>query len=279
VAKKGGAKGPTRALDPAATVASVEDAIPVRLAPYVLDADAKGMARVLVVLEVDTSKLSFEGAGDSRHAALDLTVVGVSRDEGKLFPLDERLQIDVSAKAVGGWFTLSRQLRLPSGVAQVRALVREVATGHAGVVAERLEVPPLDKPRLSTPFLTDRLETLPGGRQRFAPLAHRRFKARGRLYCAYDVYGMTNAQGQATLQVTGSYILQAMDGRVVSSAPPTMIAVGLGGELSRTLVLPLEGLSAGDYTLTLDVMDNGSGRSLTARERFSVEPAVAANGE
>ncbi len=276
-ARKGATKGPTRPLDPAATVASVEDGIPVRLAPYVLEADPKGTVRVLAVLEIDTSKLSFEGAGGTRKAALDLTVVGVSRDLGKLYPVDERLQIEVNADAIGGWFTLSRPLELPPGVAQVRALVREVASGHAGAVAERIEVPALNAPRLSSPFLTDRVETLPGGHRRLAPLAHRRFKPRGHLYCAYDVYGMTDSQRRATLQVSGSYTLRAADGRVVSSGPPTMIAVGLGGTVSRTLVLPLEGLAAGDYELTLDVVDNASGRSLTDRERFSVEPPEGAS--
>jgi VWFA-related protein len=279
-AKKGGAKGPTRPLDPAATVASLEDAIPVRLAPYVLEAAPKGMVRVLAVLEIDTSRLSFEGAGDTRKAALDLTVVGVSRDQGKLYPVDERLQIDVDANAVGGWFTLSRQLELPPGVAQVRALVREVASGRAGSVAERLEVPQSTAPRLSTPFLTDRVETLPGGQRRLAPLAHRGFKPRGHLYCAYDVYGLTDSQGRATLQVSGSYTLQAADGRIVSSASPTMIAVSLGGSLSRTLVLPLDGLAAGEYEITLDVVDNATGRTLTDREHFSVESIdAAAKGE
>ena len=271
-AKKGATKGPTRPLDPAATVGSVEDAIPVRLAPYMLEADPKGMVRVLAVLEIDTSKLSFEGTGGTRKAALDLTVVGVSRDLGKLYPVDERLQIEVNADAIGGWFTLSRQLEVPPGAAQVRALVREVASGHAGAVAERIEVPALNAPRLSSPFLTDRVESLPGGRRRLAPIAHRHFKPRGHLYCAYDVYGMTDSQGRATLQVSGSYTLQAADGRVVSSGPPTMIAVGLGGTVSRTLVLPLAGLAPGDYELTLDVVDNASGRNLTDRERFSVEP-------
>jgi hypothetical protein len=38
--------------------------------------------------------------------------------------------------------------------------------------------------------------------------------------------------------------------------------------------------SAGEYDLTLDVIDNASGRSLTERARFSVEPPrTAARGE
>lgn len=62
--------------------------------------------------------------------------------------------------------------------------------------------------------------------------------------------------------------------------PPTTIAVDLGGEIGRTLVLPLEGLAGGDYDLTLDVVDNATGRSLVERQRFSIDPPkAAAKGE
>jgi VWFA-related protein len=274
--KKGEPKAPTRALDPAATVAATEDAIPVRMAPYLLEADAQGMIRVLVALEVDTSKLTFESVGDMRKTALDLTLVGVSRDKGKLFPVDERLQMEMNAKAVGGWFTFSRELRLPAGVAQVRALVREVSSHHAGAVAERLEIPVATQPRLSTPLLTDRLETLANGQKRLDPVAHRLFAPRGSLYCAFSAYGLADSEGRATLKVTGAYTLQAVGGPVVSASPPTVIAVGLEGAVTRTLVLPLDSLAAGDYDLTLDVIDNVSGRSLTDKTRFSVEPIKAA---
>ncbi len=278
--KKGEPKEPTRALDPAATVTAAQDAIPIRLAPYLLEADAKGMVRVLVALEVDTSKLTFERVADERKSALDVTLVGVSRDQGKLFPIDERLQLEINAKAVGGWFTFTRELRLPAGVAQVRALVREVSSRHAGTVAERIEVPDVGQPRLSTPLLTDRLETLPGGHKRLTPVAHRRFAPRGSLYCAYHAYGLTDSEGRATLQVTGAHTLQAVGGVVVSASPPTTIAVDLAGEISRTLVLPLEGLATGDYDLILDVVDNATGRSLVERQRFSVEaPKTASKGE
>ena len=274
--KKGEPKAPTRALDPAATVTAAQDAIPVRMAPYLLEADAQGMIRVLVALEVDTSKLAFESVGDLRKTALDLTLVGVSRDLGKVFPVDERLQLEMSAKAVGGWFTFSRELRLPTGVAQVRALVREVSSHHAGAVAERLEIPAAKEPRLSTPLLTDRLETLANGQKRLGPVAHRHFASRGSLYCAYNAYGLADSEGRATLKVTGAFTLQAVGGPVVSASPPTVIAVGLEGAVTRTLVLPLESLAAGDYDLTLDVIDNASGRSLTEKARFSVEPVKAA---
>lgn len=276
--KKRPSKGPTRPLDPAVMTSGTEDTIALRVAPYVLEADQKGLARVLVALEVGTSTLGLEGAGDRRRAALDLTILGLSRDEPRLFPIDERMKLDLEGKAVGGWLTLSREIRLPAGVAQVRVLVRDLATGRAGTVTQRLVVPALDRPYLSTPILTDRIETPRGGSGRLVPLAHRRFRPEGRLYCAYEVFGMTDSEGHATTRVAGGYTLQTEGGRVVSAAPPTLIAVDLGGRVVRMLALSLDGLEEGDYELVLEVVDQGSGRKLEAHERFTVEGQAKPSG-
>jgi hypothetical protein len=47
-----------------------EDTIALRVAPYVLEADQKGLARVLVALEVGTSTLGLEGAGDAEPLSI-----------------------------------------------------------------------------------------------------------------------------------------------------------------------------------------------------------------
>jgi hypothetical protein len=134
-------KGPKRPMDPAVLTSGGADAVPLRLAPYVLDPDESGQARVLVVLELDPSRLTLHGEGGRRTGTMDLTVVGTSRDLAHLFPLDERVRIDLDAKAEGGWMSLTREIRLPSGVAQVRALVRD-GPWLAGTVAQRLSAPP-----------------------------------------------------------------------------------------------------------------------------------------
>jgi VWFA-related protein len=266
-------KAPKRPLDPAVMTSGAADALPCRIAPYVLEADNTGRARVLVVLELDTSRLALRGEGGRRTGAVDLTLLGMSRDQPKTFPLDERVRIDIDAKAAGGWMTLSRELRLPSGVAQVRALVRDVGSGLGGTVTQRLEVPPLDGPYLGTPIVTDKMLVPRGGGARLMPVAHRRFRPRGYLFCSYEVFGMTNASGEATTQVAGGYTLQAEEGRVVSAAPPTPIAVDLGGRVVRLLALPLAGLEKGNYELTLEVVDKATGRSLVTHEAFALDGA------
>jgi VWFA-related protein len=271
--KKGRSKEPTRPLDPAVMASGADDTIALRVAPYVLEADKTGLARVLVALEVGTSTIPSAGPGDRHQATLDLTIVGLSRDEPRLFPIDERMKLDLEGTATGGWLTLSREIRLPAGVAQVRVVVRDVATGRAGTVTQRLVVPALDQPYLATPILTDRIEMPRGGSPRLVPLAHRRFRPAGRLYCVYEVFGMTDREGRATTQVAGGYTLQAEGGRVVSAAPPTPIAVDLGGRVVRLLALPLAGLEKGTYELTLEVVDKATGRTLVTHEAFALDGA------
>jgi VWFA-related protein len=278
-AGKGPAKGPTRPLDPAVMATAAADAIALRIAPYVRDADEAGLARVLVALEVSTSTLSLEGTGDRRKAVLDLTLLGVSRDEPRTFPIDERIQLDLDSKAVGGWWTLSREVRLPAGVAQVRVLVRDVATQRAGTVTQRLVVPALDRPYLATPILTDRLETPRGRPSRMVPVAHRRFRPQGKIYCMYEVFGMKDNEGKATTQVAGGYTLKTADGRLVNGASPTPIAIALGGRVIRMITLPMDGLDEGDYELGLQVVDHASGRTLSAAEPFTLQKEPAAGAQ
>jgi VWFA-related protein len=261
-------KNPKRPLDPAVMMGGSDDAIRLRLAPYVLDPDEAGHINVLVVLEVDTSRVTLHAQGTRRMGALDLSVVGMARDVGTVFPVDERIRIDLDANAAGGWMSLTREIRLPPGVAQVRALVRDVASGLAGAVTHRFEVPPLDKPYLTTPIVTDRMIVGGGKGPRLLPVAHRTFRPKGLLYCSYEVVGMTNGQGEATMRVAGGYTLRHADGRIVSQSSPALIAVALGGNTMRLFALPLRGLEPGEYELVIDVVDDSSGRALQSRERF-----------
>jgi hypothetical protein len=97
-------------------------------------------------------------------------------------------------------FLLSREVRLPAGVCQVRVLVRDVMTARAGTVMQRLVVPDLDRPYLATPVLTDRINTSRGGSPTLVPVAHRGFRPAGWLYCMYEVFGLTDSQGNATMR-------------------------------------------------------------------------------
>jgi hypothetical protein len=158
-------------------------------------------------------------------------------------------------------------MRLPAGVSQLRALVRDVATGRTGMVAQRFEVPPVDSFRLSTPILSDRVEaSSEGGRQAPVLAAHREFRPEGRLYCQYEVFG-AGPRGQGTA-VVASYSLRWADGSLVRQGPPTPIVPGANGRLVRMLGLSLDGLPEGSYELQIRVENGPGGPAIEAREPF-----------
>ncbi|HEV7498909.1 MAG TPA: VWA domain-containing protein, partial [Vicinamibacteria bacterium] len=80
--KKGqkGDERTARLVDPALATGGERDGIPLRVAPYVMETDGQGTARVVIAAEVDTAPLTFAGTGSERTAQLDVTVLGISRD-------------------------------------------------------------------------------------------------------------------------------------------------------------------------------------------------------
>jgi VWFA-related protein len=270
-------EGPKRLLDPALAVGGERADIPLRIAPYVMETDAAGSTRVLVAIEVGTGSLTFAGTGAERTAQLDVTVLGISRDGKSGEPLDSRVSLGIDAKGVGGFWTFSRELRLPRGPAQVRALVRDAATGRSGLVSRRFDVPGAAAPYLSTPILSDRIAPAAAGRgARLVPVAHRTFPEGGILYCAYEVHAAPGRELRAVPDITGAYTIEDESGRVVASEPPTRIAIALGAQISRVLAFPLDRLGPGRYRLTIQAADRTSGLALQARETFVVEPAAVA---
>jgi hypothetical protein len=135
------------------------------------------------------------------------------------------------------------------------------------MVAQRFEVPPVDSFRLSTPILSDRIETSSaGGRQAPVLAAHREFRPQGRLYCQYEVFGAGPPGGRSA--VVASYSLRRADGSLVREGPPTPIVAGENGRLVRMLGLSLDGLSEGGYELQIRVENGPGGPAIEAREPF-----------
>jgi hypothetical protein len=159
-------------------------------------------------------------------------------------------------------------VKLPAGVAQVRALVRDPSTGRMGRAWSRIRVPPLDQPYLSTPVLTDKMEKQADGTPRLIPVAHNEFHAKGSLFLQYEVHGM---DGNA--RVGGGYRMSTTTGEVIATAERTPITRSGDGRLVRILGFPLEGLREGEYQIVLDVLDDASGKRLAARLPFRLGTA------
>ena len=275
--KKGGGESlPVRALDPALSAGGRDDAVPVRIASHVLDMNDKQEVRVLVAIEVDTSRVTFVGQGDQRKATLDVTLLAVSRDQPTVVPLDSRVELGVDAESVGGWWTLSREVRLPSGVAQVRVLIRDTASGRAGLAVRRVEVPAAGVPYISTPVFS-LLDESGKGKPQQVPVARRTFAAHGILFCSYEVYPAPGSQLREMPHLMGSFRIVNEMGKTVAGEPASLMGVWLGGLIQRTLAIPLDQVPPGHYELTIDARDPGVGLYLSTSQKFEVvSPASVA---
>jgi VWFA-related protein len=263
-------KAPEGRIDPALLAGGEGGGIPLRLATYVFDASTPALARVMVALEVGMAPFTAARAEGGGKVTLELMLLGASRDKGEVFPIRERIEATLRGRGSRAeWWTFTRELRLPAGVSQLRALVRDVATGRMGTVAQRFEVPPVDAFRLSTPILSDRVQpsSAAGGREAPVLVARREFRPEGRLYCQYEVFGAGPVRGSGNA-VQGSYSLHLSDGSLVRDGPPTPIVPGANGRLVRMLGLSLDGLREGPYELRIRVEGAVGTPALEVREPF-----------
>jgi VWFA-related protein len=244
--------------------------IPLRVASYLKSPDGAGGATVLLVIEVDGDRVRTAEAAGSEVARLELSILAVSRDQPKVLPLAQTVEMKLRPQDKG-WWAFFREVRLPPGVAQLRVRVRDTASGTQGAVAQRVEIPDVEAPYLSTPLLAD--ATQPprekGEPPQLVPTARRTFAAPGTLYCQYELFMFGGRDLPGVPRVTGSYTLSRASGETIASAPPTPIA-GDGTRIVRRLAWPLAGLAPGAYDIVLTVEDHLANRTFTSRERFEV---------
>lgn len=201
------------------------------------------------------------------------------RDTGVEFRFDEVLGLGGAAAGAPNWREVAREVDMPAGVAQVRVVVRDPASGAIGSVSQRIEVPTGDVFRLATPILTDHVipAAKAGGRPQPAISAHRVFKPEGGLYVQFEVFGAARAPGEGAPRVSAGLALKTREGRVVRNLPESAIAANPDGRVVRMVGIPLDGLAEGGYDLLLDVKDEVSGQRLQHDEPVTLTRDSAAH--
>ncbi len=262
-------RGPQPPATAATRLRSLADApfdaggIPLRLASYVAGS-AGGRTSVVLEAEVDPAGLG---------GVLE-TLAVLAPDTGP--PLRKEATVAVKptrADPLGArWAAIEQAFSLPPGAYDARLVVRDPQSGRVGSVRQRLVVPAMEGLRTSTPVLTDTLENVQGG-QLPVMLARRHFAPGSKLFGMFEVFGA--APGPQGPKVTVGYGLRAADGRALASKPPSPLAPGPEGDLTQTLVVPLETMAQGRYELVLQIRDELAGRTLERTEAFVVGDPVA----
>jgi VWFA-related protein len=278
------AAAPTADLDP--DVRKALDAprdladVPVRATALVFDQAAQDSARVIVAADVDVNGFAFEPeAGDRLAGSVEFAVAATNLLTGQVFHFEQTTEMHLRAETrrrLGiTWYPLQRDFTLPVGAYQAKVVVRDRTSGRIGSVTHQFDVPPLSGFRVSSPILTDALQTDASGQTSAKPvvLARRTFLEGATLFCQFSAYGAArDAEGHT--RVSGSWALQRADGSLVREVPATPIGPAADGGLVRMYGIALAGLVPGDYQLILAVRDELGVKAVELREPFTVARGV-----
>ena len=266
-----------RALDSPRDVAD----LPVRATALVFDRVSTDAARVVIAADVDVKSFLFEPEeGGRSRGSVELAVAATRLDTGEVFHFEQTTAMSLKAETRDRlgvtWYSVSREFSLPSGAYQARVVIRDRTSGRIGSVTHAFDVPPLTGFRVSSPILTDVLQTDPTGQAAPKPvlLARRTFRSGSTLYCQFSAYGAAAEAGTGKPRVSASWALKRGDGSLVREAPVTVMVPGSDGSLARIYGISLAGLPPGDYEIGLAVRDEIGVKLAELREPFTVEGPV-----
>jgi hypothetical protein len=227
-----------------------------RVASFFSGAVNKGRVATTLAIEVRRRV----GDGERR---IDLLIEARPAGPG----LSIRDSAELKLGAGNGPAVATRELELTPGLWQARVVVRDPGTERVGSVLHTFEVPGATGLHLSSPLLSDALESEGSPRPRLR--LDRGYPSGGALYCLYQVFGATPEPAGGRPRVSAGYEITTA-GRTVQEAPPTRIEAAKDGQVLRLLGIGLAGFEPGDYTLTLRVLDEVSGEIRAASEPFTV---------
>ena len=280
--RPGGAPPASRPAAPAAPkiapVFEVEDAVPLRLATYVIGSTPGSKARVVAVAEIETSGLAFEDRSGRRVAALEVRLEAVPREGGERPVHTSEIEVDgpgPGPPSDGAWKSLRREFELPAGVFHVRAAVRDAASGKMGVVTQRLEVGDPTRFGVSTPILSDSLASAADGAASMpAPVAHLHFTAQRPLVYAVEAWGASKDPASGAPRVALRFVLRDAASRILAESPPAEVAPARDGRVQQLISIPIQQLASGQYEASVTLEDRVAGQSEERRTTFVVEDAL-----
>ena len=227
--------------------------VPVRAAALVFGPRTAETASVMIAAETDVRRFAFEPANDRLADVMEFGVAVTHLETGAVSRSAQTVDMAVRPETLLAleqtWYPLSREFQLPPGPYAARVVVRDRRGDRIGSVTHRFEVPPLQGFRISTPILSDRVETPEGAASpRPVLMAHRTFPADATLYCQFAAYNAAVDPSTGRPRVSSSWKLQTGDGRPVRESAPREMTPGPDNGLVRLYGVKMSGLSPGECT-------------------------------
>ncbi len=250
--------------------------MPLRVSAFSFDEVMLDQMNVKIAVEIDVRELVFKEEDGRFKDALAFLIEAQHRETGEYYRYDQKIEMsllpETRERLERSWYPVSREFTLPPGGYQVKVVVRDLSSGRVGSVVHEFEVPAAGSFRVSTPILSDTLETGEGGAKRPVLQVRRVFARDALLYCQFGVYGAAREEkGSLMPQVRAGYEIRRADGAVFKRSAPTPINPTSVGALLRLNGISLNGAAPGEYELVLTVKDELAGNSVEVREPFEIE--------
>jgi VWFA-related protein len=257
--------------------------VPLRVAAYSFDEGLKDKINVVLAAEVDVRGLHFKEEEGRFKDDVAFLIEAQHRDSGEYYHFDQKIEMsllpETRAKLESTWYTAIRDIVLPPGGYQVKVVVKDLGAdgSRVGSVTHDFEVPAATGFRLSTPILTDTVDTAGGS---VAPkpviLVRRSFAAATVLYCQFSVYGAASDPTTHMPRVSSAYEIRRADGALLKRSARSAITPTSLGALLRLQGISLPATEPGAYELRLSVRDEIANRLLSVKEEFMIAaPTVA----
>jgi VWFA-related protein len=251
--------------------------IPLRVSALSFDESLTDRLNVVLAVDIDLTDVRLEEKEGRFEGALAFLVEAQHRETGEYYRTDEKIEMSLSpetrARVLRDGHTVSREFSLAPGGYQVKVVVRDLEGGRIGSVIHEFEVPPATQFRLSSPIVSDVLESPPPGQTgppRPVLKLRRRVPAGGTLWVQYSVLGASKSEATQLPRVSAGYEIRRPDGTLFRRSEPTPIIPTSIGSLLRLSGINLAGAAPGTYELVIRVRDELAGRDVEARETFEV---------
>jgi VWFA-related protein len=252
--------------------------IPIRVATYSFDEGLRDKINVVIATEIDVRGLHFKEEEGRFKDDVAFLIEAQHRDSGEYYHFDQKIEMsllpETRRKLESTWHSVMRDIVLPPGGYQVKVVVRDLGSdgSRVGSVTHDFEVPGATGFRLSTPILTDAVDTAGGSTSpRPVILVRRSFAPEAVLYCQFSVYGAASDPTTHMPRVSSSYEIRRADGTLLKRSARTSITPTSLGALLRLQGISLPAAEPGPYELRLSVRDEVANRVLSVKEEFMIE--------
>jgi VWFA-related protein len=250
--------------------------VPLRVTSYVFDEVMLNQVSVNLATEIDVRGLAFREEGGVANDALAFLIEAQHRESGEYYRYDQKIELALlpatRQRLERTWYPVVRDFTLPPGGYQAKVVVRDLNSGRVGTVIHEFEVPEAGTLRVSSPVLSDAVETGTDGTRRPVLQVRRSFARDSVLYCQFSVYGAArDEKGSLMPRVTAGYEIRRANGSVFKRSRPTEITPTSVGALLRLNGISLQGAAPGEYALVLTIRDELAGKTIEVEERFAVE--------